>query len=900
MSQKLSDIEREIREEERRKRRKKRRKRRQNRVQPIMEPMSSNLAAINARRMEELEKRQRLPSDSSEQNIATAHAVDLALGRTNFPMQSLGSSNILSDTGVSENSNSISEIELPQRKPKLPDFSMFTVSTAQQQTGKEDNSNVTGNTANLKGTNPSPSGSVRRGRRREVKLEMTETSFYQEDDENIEIGGNQTVHAEENCHEMTEVKANLKELGPLVNEIFEQAKANSAAGRNGKQRDPMGSSRLGSASSRGSRSSRGSQAGSKDVKYANTKVNLPPERPRADTDRTSCKRPFSGDYILASRKNSSKRDESARKSQSQPSSRVSSATAEHKRQIGNNGKMDFSDGLSWSRFLQSKGYNSGPMFGPIGMLPKSEKCQCDIFNTAFMQDNGTFMNMTLKDQSPYFGHSQRQGPFPGQLQLTDKSHVENQDSTVNPDPKPPSPVNVLNVEQEHKHLYEIKRPYTNPYRKHRDPSEGDVLGNIPDEPVAASENGTTGESDNGLNILNIEAEHSSEGLSHRNALGTADILDVAAEQLLSQQSEVTEKPGDLRVNDKALVNVDVLHVESEQANNMDQPHIIVHRTDCSDDHNLVNSDNEAEGRVSPVYAKPQKRSKKKNDKDAEEKHVKVAEQKYDNVMDKGIAENDYNNTDVKPKSPREVVTTQNLDQRNLSPVSNPGVFREGMSHKVSAFDGQGPKKMKKVPQANFVLNDSSKQNSAVVLTKPLTGLKPNHTGGTREASSGKKPTELKQNGVVGRKPAKPITLGGKQSAKKVQKQDSDLPNGDTNRPNAPLPPRSIGSDGMGSSGSRSLSAVTRSSGASSNSKKSEQGIGALNLGFINDIYSKHNKEKGSSKSKVVPERSVGMFDFVDCDNFESEYDDVSTDNLTDTYTYTDYDDDLTEVSSLPC
>lgn len=889
MSQKLSDVEREIREEERRRRRKRKKKRRQNRVQPILEPISSHLALINAQRARQLEKIRRRRSDSSDHSRASAQCVNLALNKNDIPLQSLGSSKVLSESAVTEDSNSISEIELPLVKPKMPDFSIFTVNTVQPSSeNKEDNSNANTNTTNLKGANPSPSGSVRRGRRREVKLEMTETSFYQEDDENIEIGGNQTIHTEENCHEVAEVKANLKDIGPLVNEIFEQAKANSANGKPGRQRDPMGSSRLGSASSKESKSSRGSQSASKDLKYSNTKVNLPPEVPRNDSERTNRKRPFSGDYILASRKNSGRHEESTRKSQSQPGSRVSSATASHKRQISHNGKMDFSDGMSWSRFLQMKGYSPGQMFGPVGMPPTTDKVQSDFYNSLLFQESEKFMPNPYTGQHPFLGSQNMQGrvpvsqtpqgPFPVQLQIMDKSHVDNPESVVHPQSpvnvlsvkeNRGSPADILHVEQEHKQFYEIRRPYTNPYRRHRDPTEGDVLGNIPDNDDEArleNERPLTSEKRDAFNILNVEAEHHLKTNSNGNVNPNVNVLNVAAEQLNDTDSEFedTVSPS----SNRNIVNIDVL--DSEKVKDIDQPHIIVHRTNVEDSVKLCKDDSVRT--PSPIYAKSRK----------------VKEKKESSEITSSV--NDHHK--LKPSSPVEAAKSQEKDNTFLGTARNRGNFLDG--HKISAFDGQGSQKTKKVPQANFLEQDPSRLNGAVVLSKPLYNAE-------LQLGKDKEKDVNKQNVVTKGKTSKPIKIGGKQNIKDTTKKlDSKPPSSEASGKNVIPPMRNrLGSDGFGSSGSRSTSALTRSSGNSGNSqnslKRSESGLGALNLGFIKP------KEKSSSKSKVVPERSVGMFDFVDDgDNLESDYDDMSTDNLTDTYTYTDYDDDLTEVSSLPC
>ncbi|XP_052764261.1 uncharacterized protein LOC128206108 [Mya arenaria] len=1009
MSQKLSDIEREIREEERRKRRKKKRKHRQNRIQPIFGPLLSDMNSLNSYKMKNLIHRQRHKSDSSDISKASANGVCVNVNnRKHFPMQSVGSSNNISDSILTKNTDSISEIDLPQTKPVLPDFSIFTAKAAllPTKTGeKGDNSNTNGNST-LKGANPSPSGSFRRGRRREVKLEMTETSFYQEDDENIEMGGNQVINCEENCHETGEVKGNLKELGPLVNEIFEQARASSGNGRSSTQgqRDPMGSSRLGSASSRGSRGSRGSQSKTRDFKYANTKVSLPPEVPRNEGDKTARKRPFSGDYILTSQRNSAKRDESTRKSQSQPNSRVSSATDGHKRQIGHNGKLDFTDGQSWSRFLQTKGYTAGQLFGPI---------QGDNRTGPSGQDAGNIFSNPLIYERGHLGYQgQNYRLNPGQLQLMDKSHfqpVENQTGdthstgfvvgnentdefggkNISYSPRPytnpfrknrdptegdvlgddpdvaDSPVNVsventvigtsdkcnaqpnvnvLNIEQEQIESVLLKRPYTNPYRRHRDADNdddnfeegcelnGDCLGKPGQMNVSVEVHKEAGSSEETVNILNVEAEHCHHCGAHKHAAGTVNVLDIAAEQMYGSgdyAQVVKDVDVDMGTKKRPVINVDVLNVEAEQSDHEKLKNVMkVSETECRNDdlsiigsELVVNDNTNGKNRGKEVKSVGVVKTKTKMPKMKNEKGHRanpVVMESYIGEQGTDILEKEQDNKDINKNkgkgkateeniiaSPREIKTLAIETERNPINIAKEIVLKEGKfkdQGKVSAFDGRGLKG--KQPLTNYAIKDPIKTTGAIVLAKKdkEPDVKIIHNTSKVVENIPMKTQVLGNKAVranmkVESKPGLPI--GPKLNAVNSNSVESD------SRKSA-LPPRKrFGSQGSGSTSSRSTSAITRSSGTSRNSDTSHNenldnclpSSGNISLGFINENY-KPPKDRSSSKNKVPYDKSVGMFDFLECDDFDSEYDDVSTDNLTDTYTYTD--DDLTEVSSLPC
>ena len=319
MSQKLSDIEREIRHIERMKRRKKRRKKRHmNRVQPVLEPISSAMAALQERKARRFRQTHSHHSDSSALSRASAHGVNVAVDKPNMDNSCL-SSNILSESMTTN--DSVSDISLPHN---LTDFSVFAVNSGIPPGEKGDA------TTTLKGAKSSPSGSFRRGRKREYKLEMTETSFYQEDDENIEMAGNKTVHAQERTHESAELRTTMNEMS----EFMENVRAASGNGRysserrNSGQRDPMGSGRLGSASSRGSR---GSQSHGRElVPRGLPTAGRVPDRivaPGLDFGKKAGSRPWSGNYLVSGDTGLT------------DSGRQGSATG-HKRQIGNNGRID--------------------------------------------------------------------------------------------------------------------------------------------------------------------------------------------------------------------------------------------------------------------------------------------------------------------------------------------------------------------------------------------------------------------------------------------------------------------------------------------------------------------------------------------------------------------------------
>ncbi|WAR16542.1 SMO-like protein [Mya arenaria] len=633
-------------------------------------------------------------SDSSDISKASANGVCVNVNnRKHFPMQSVGSSNNISDSILTKNTDSISEIDLPQTKPVLPDFSIFTAKAAllPTKTGeKGDNSNTNGNST-LKGANPSPSGSFRRGRRREVKLEMTETSFYQEDDENIEMGGNQVINCEENCHETGEVKGNLKELGPLVNEIFEQARASSGNGRSSTQgqRDPMGSSRLGSASSRGSRGSRGSQSKTRDFKYANTKVSLPPEVPRNEGDKTARKRPFSGDYILTSQRNSAKRDESTRKSQSQPNSRVSSATDGHKRQIGHNGNENTDE------------------FGGknISYSPRP------------------YTNPFRKNRDPTEGDVLGDDPdvADSPVNVSVENTVIGTSDKCNAQPN----VNVLNIEQEQIESVLLKRPYTNPYRRHRDADNdddnfeegcelnGDCLGKPGQMNVSVEVHKEAGSSEETVNILNVEAEHCHHCGAHKHAAGTVNVLDIAAEQMYGSgdyAQVVKDVDVDMGTKKRPVINVDVLNVEAEQSDHEKLKNVMkVSETECRNDdlsiigsELVVNDNTNGKNRGKEVKSVGVVKTKTKMPKMKNEKGHRanpVVMESYIGEQGTDILEKEQDNKDINKNkgkgkateeniiaSPREIKTLAIETERNPINIAKEIVLKEECDDFDSEYD----------------------------------------------------------------------------------------------------------------------------------------------------------------------------------------------------------------------
>ena len=326
-SQRISDIDREIRQLERMKRRKKRRKKRHmNRVQPVLEPLSSAMAALHDRRARRFNRTHSRNSDSSAVSKASTHGVNVTVDKPKTQNFSL-SSNILSDS-VTTN-ESASEIPLPHN---LTDFSVFTAGAQNEKGG-----HCEMNSGTLKGAKSSPSGSFRRGRKREYKLEMTETSFYQEDDENIEMSGNRTIHTQDKTQETAEMRNAMADMTEFMENV-RAAPGNgrySSERRNSGQRDPMGSGRLGSASSRGSR---GGQSQCKEVVPHSQLVAaqvMVPDRivaPGLDFGKKMGVKHWAGDYLVSG-----------------DTGHIDTLTSKHvcatghKRQIGNNGRLDRTD-----------------------------------------------------------------------------------------------------------------------------------------------------------------------------------------------------------------------------------------------------------------------------------------------------------------------------------------------------------------------------------------------------------------------------------------------------------------------------------------------------------------------------------------------------------------------------
>ena len=331
-SRRISDIEREIRQLERMKRRKKRRRKKHlNRVQPVLEPLSSAMAALQEQQSRKIRRTQSHNSNSSIRSKASTHGVKVDLEKQKSENNFALSSNVLSDS-VTTN-GSAAEFPLPQN---LTDFSVFNV----RPPTRGDNLELT---TTLKGAKSSPSGSFRRGRKREYKLEMTETSFYQEDDENIEMGGNRTVHTKEKTQETAERRNVMSEM----NEFMENVRAAPGNGRysserrNSGQRDPFGSGRLGSASSKGS------QTHGKETVHNRKEVvphvvphgkevvphglpvpsrnNVPDriEAPGLDFSKRPEGKHWSGDYLVSG-----------------DTGLTDFVSTGHKRQIGNNGRVD--------------------------------------------------------------------------------------------------------------------------------------------------------------------------------------------------------------------------------------------------------------------------------------------------------------------------------------------------------------------------------------------------------------------------------------------------------------------------------------------------------------------------------------------------------------------------------
>ena len=311
-------------------RKKRRRKKHLNRVQPVLEPLSSAMAALQEQQSRKIRRTQSHNSNSSIRSKASTHGVQVDLEKQKSENNFALSSNVLSDS-VTTN-GSAAEFPLPQN---LTDFSVFNV----RPPTRGDNLELT---TTLKGAKSSPSGSFRRGRKREYKLEMTETSFYQEDDENIEMGGNRTVHTQEKTQETAERRNVMSEM----NEFMENVRAAPGNGRysserrNSGQRDPFGSGRLGSASSKGSQTHGKETVHRKEVVPhvvphgkevvphglpVPSRNNVPDkiEAPGLDFSKKHEGKHWSGNYLVSG-----------------DTGLADFVSTGHKRQIGNNGRVD--------------------------------------------------------------------------------------------------------------------------------------------------------------------------------------------------------------------------------------------------------------------------------------------------------------------------------------------------------------------------------------------------------------------------------------------------------------------------------------------------------------------------------------------------------------------------------
>ncbi|KAL3891615.1 hypothetical protein ACJMK2_003870 [Sinanodonta woodiana] len=240
MSRKLNDLDKELlemelRRRQRRKRKKKRRMRR-NAIQPVFQPISSAMQALHhvKKKRHGVRHRRRRhgsatsgTSDVSNQNGAIAAIEQPAIERNSL------SSQILSDS-VTTNDDSMDSSIFPE--PAMPNYSLFTASSFLP-------------TLQAMGDNSSQHGSIRRGRRREVKLEMTETSFYHEDDDQIEIGGSRTINSHSECQE----EGSIDMAGTKNNPKMANTQLGSASHRGNGGRNSHDTSQWGSFSSKGSR-----------------------------------------------------------------------------------------------------------------------------------------------------------------------------------------------------------------------------------------------------------------------------------------------------------------------------------------------------------------------------------------------------------------------------------------------------------------------------------------------------------------------------------------------------------------------------------------------------------------------------------------------------------------------
>ena len=497
-SRRISDIEREIRQLERMKRRKKRRKKRHiNRVQPVLEPISSAMAALQERQNRKIRRTHSHNSNSSVRSKASTHGVNVNLEKQKAENNFSLSSNILSDS-VTTNS-SASEFPLPQN---LTDFSVFNVCPQ----SRGDNLELT----TLKGAKSSPSGSFRRGRKREYKLEMTETSFYQEDDENIEMSGNRVIQTQNKTQETAEMRNVMSEM----NEFMENVRTASGNGRYSSerrtsgQRDPFGSGRLGSASSRGSQTH-----GKELVPHGlpvPSRVTVPDniEAPGLDYGKRLGGKHWSGDYLVSG-------DTGVVDS---ASSRQGSATG-HKRQIGNNGRIDRS-----IVFEFQGGHDETMNKSKVNDLTNDSKVELEWSTVEAARDE-------VGSGGSREGSGTRR-EAPGNSNKSWSRHVAKQNQNINIldvaeehgqlKSKPLRNVDLLDVSAEHRHKLKPQL-----YSRHKLKPSVDILN-------VAAEHGKLKPSAN-VNVLDVEAEH---GLLAAN--NNADILNVEAEhQYLCQQDQNT-------------------------------------------------------------------------------------------------------------------------------------------------------------------------------------------------------------------------------------------------------------------------------------------------------------------------------------------------------------------------
>ena len=787
------------------KRRKKRRKKRHiNRVQPVLEPLSSAMAALQERQSNKIRRTHSHNSNSSIRSKASTHGVNVDLEKQKMENNFALSSNILSDS-VTTN-DSAAEFPLPQN---LTDFSVFNV----RPPTRGDNMELT---TTLKGAKSSPSGSFRRRRKREYKLEMTETSFYQEDDENIEMGGNRTVHAQDKTEETAERRNVMSEM----NEFMENVRAAPGNGRysserrNSGQRDPFGSGRLGSASSKGSQ-----KHGKEFVSHGKevvphglpvpSKHNIPDkiEAPGLDFGKRPEGNHWAGDYLVSGDR-----------------ALAEFVSTGHKRQIGNNGRVDR------SIVYEFHGGHGETMDKPKASdLPNDRKLELE-WNKVETAGNRVGSGGSREGEG-----TQREGS--GNSNRSWSHHVAKQNQNINIldvaeehgrlKSKPLHNVDMLDVSAEHRHKLTPQM-----YSRHKLKPSVDILKSAKEHKTKPS----------GVDILNVAEEH-----RKWNPGANVDILDVETEhRLMSANSDA-----------------DILNVEAE------------HETLCQQDQNSF---------FDP-YSKFNQQSEFP---DIRFHHQNEVSQKVQDLnLPKGQKSDLNQNAGV---------TYKQLTDRNPFSYSSP---------KVQSDSGQLNDHSKSEDRRrNLKRKHGRRQGSAGSRGSSGASSRTNSSRASSRTSARSHRSENSQadsESSLQAGPAKNVQNTQHNSAGNKQQTGSaeNIQNGSKEKVQT------------GSAGSRQTGSASSKQSSSAGSKSSRtlqcDGIKVANEKSAMSRYDKYLTEKFLASTLLpgveINEAILNLVDYDDDDDDDSDdYEDYDTDLIYDEALLetTSCDDDLTEVSSLPC